>query len=239
MTLRRPGFTLIELLVVIAIIAILAAILFPLFMAAKESASRSACVNNLRQIGTALTLYMDAYNGRYPYPMAGLRPASMPSADTFSGGSPGVAGLAWLLSRHAKNAKIWECRLGAKRDFGASVYDIPHGVSTSSIWNLVGFVQTPGVGIVTTNYLSFPLNRTSVNDPEYARGLTPVEFMNKWGRVFSPGGAEGNYKQPRWNGRMIQDGYYPVAPIFFSHKGGTNILFYDGRAQWVRDPGRF
>jgi len=133
LTLRRPGFTLIELLVVIAIIAILAAILFPIFMGAKESASRSACVNNLRQIGTALTLYMDGYNGRYPYPMAGLRPASMPSTDTFSGGSPGVAGLAWLLSKYTRNARIWECRLGAKRDISASVYDVPHGVSTSSM----------------------------------------------------------------------------------------------------------
>lgn len=60
------GFTLIELLVVIAIIAILAAILFPVFAKAKQAANRTACLNNLKQISTALRNYADDYNGYYP-----------------------------------------------------------------------------------------------------------------------------------------------------------------------------
>lgn len=63
---RRQGFTLIELLVVIAIIAILAAILFPIFGKAKESAKRSSCLSNLKQLGYAMTLYQDNYDGDYP-----------------------------------------------------------------------------------------------------------------------------------------------------------------------------
>jgi len=63
---RDKGFTLIELLVVIAIIAILAAILFPIFMRAKESARVSACVSNLRQIGIALQTYAEAWHGTNP-----------------------------------------------------------------------------------------------------------------------------------------------------------------------------
>lgn len=59
------GFTLIELLVVIAIIAILAAILFPVFMSAKAAASRSQCVSNLKQIGICIAMYADDNGGRY------------------------------------------------------------------------------------------------------------------------------------------------------------------------------
>lgn len=60
------GFTLIELLVVIAIIAILAALLFPVFGSAQESARRSGCASNLKQIGTALDLYLSDSADRYP-----------------------------------------------------------------------------------------------------------------------------------------------------------------------------
>jgi prepilin-type N-terminal cleavage/methylation domain-containing protein/prepilin-type processing-associated H-X9-DG protein len=64
-TLRR-GFTLIELLVVIAIIAILAAILFPVFAKAREKSRATACVNNEKQIGTGVSLYMDDWDETYP-----------------------------------------------------------------------------------------------------------------------------------------------------------------------------
>ena len=63
---RRNGFTLIELLVVIAIIAILAAILFPVFARARENARKSACQSNLKQIGLACGMYSQDYDGRLP-----------------------------------------------------------------------------------------------------------------------------------------------------------------------------
>jgi prepilin-type N-terminal cleavage/methylation domain-containing protein/prepilin-type processing-associated H-X9-DG protein len=65
-TKRHHGFTLIELLVVIAIIAILAAILFPVFAAARERARSSTCQSNLKQIGVAWKMYADDYDGAYP-----------------------------------------------------------------------------------------------------------------------------------------------------------------------------
>jgi prepilin-type N-terminal cleavage/methylation domain-containing protein/prepilin-type processing-associated H-X9-DG protein len=62
----KKGFTLIELLVVIAIIAILAAILFPVFARARENARRASCQSNLKQIGLGLMQYTQDYDERYP-----------------------------------------------------------------------------------------------------------------------------------------------------------------------------
>ena len=62
----RRGFTLIELLVVIAIIAILAAILFPVFVTVKERARMANCTSNMRQIAMALFVYYDDYDAVYP-----------------------------------------------------------------------------------------------------------------------------------------------------------------------------
>jgi prepilin-type N-terminal cleavage/methylation domain-containing protein/prepilin-type processing-associated H-X9-DG protein len=63
----HSGFTLIELLVVIAIIAILAAILFPVFAAAREKARQTSCASNLKQLGLALTQYVQDYDEMAPF----------------------------------------------------------------------------------------------------------------------------------------------------------------------------
>ncbi|HPT99040.1 MAG TPA: prepilin-type N-terminal cleavage/methylation domain-containing protein, partial [Armatimonadota bacterium] len=60
----RRGFTLIELLVVIAIIAILAAILFPVFARARENARKASCQSNLKQIATAASMYIQDWDER-------------------------------------------------------------------------------------------------------------------------------------------------------------------------------
>ena len=65
MFVKRRGFTLIELLVVIAIIAILAAILFPVFAQAREKARQTACLSNLKQVGTGLQMYSQDYDEAY------------------------------------------------------------------------------------------------------------------------------------------------------------------------------
>lgn len=75
---KRNGFTLIELLVVILIIAVLMAILFPVFGKAREKARAATCVSNLKQIGQAVAMYVQDYDGRLFTNRASLSPASGP-----------------------------------------------------------------------------------------------------------------------------------------------------------------
>src|SRR5437016_5404992 len=66
---RKPGFTLIELLVVIAIIAILAAILFPVFAQARAKARQATCLSNQKQLGLAWVMYAQDYDETSPNPV--------------------------------------------------------------------------------------------------------------------------------------------------------------------------
>jgi prepilin-type N-terminal cleavage/methylation domain-containing protein len=81
----RVGFTLIELLVVIAIIAILAAILFPVFSRAREKARQTSCLSNLRQSATAVGQYVQDYDEAFPMSVYLALNASGPCALTMLG----------------------------------------------------------------------------------------------------------------------------------------------------------
>ena len=89
----RHGFTLIELLVVIAIIAILAAMLLPALTSAKERAKRLSCLNNLKQLGTALFVYVGDFNDKIPKPAyTGLTGATLPWTTYLLYNGAGTAG---------------------------------------------------------------------------------------------------------------------------------------------------
>ena len=109
---RRSAFTLIELLVVIAIIAILAAILFPAFARARESARRSSCLNNFKQIGLGFMQYSQDYDETLP--------RFSQSANGYNGfagyGAAGDDGARWadMLEPYLKSTQIFNCPSGTK-----------------------------------------------------------------------------------------------------------------------------
>src|SRR5437016_2483284 len=92
---RSPGFTLIELLVVIAIIAILAAILFPVFAQARAKARQASCLSNSKQLGLALYLYAQDYDETLP-------------PETFNYNNDDNTVYA-LVQAYTKNLQIWTC----------------------------------------------------------------------------------------------------------------------------------
>ncbi len=100
------GFTLIELLVVIAIIAILAAILFPVFSRARESAKRVSCTSNLKQIGGAVMMYVKDYNDHYPWLAT---PWYTGTVQLIGGGSAQLRLIQDVLKPFTKNPMIWKC----------------------------------------------------------------------------------------------------------------------------------
>jgi prepilin-type N-terminal cleavage/methylation domain-containing protein/prepilin-type processing-associated H-X9-DG protein len=109
---QRGGFTLIELLVVIAIIAILAAILFPVFAQAREKARTASCMSNCKQLGLAVQMYTNDYDESLPY--SGVYGTNHPLY------KQGYEWALWvvLLNPYIKNFQIWQCPSGRESIIG-------------------------------------------------------------------------------------------------------------------------
>jgi prepilin-type N-terminal cleavage/methylation domain-containing protein/prepilin-type processing-associated H-X9-DG protein len=156
----RCGFTLIELLVVIAILAIMAALLFPVFAQARDKARQAACLSNLRQIGSALTLYLQDYDERLPNCCQWGRAWSLMTGDlTGPCAQVGITKattmstylgpeqmppryIQELLHPYVKNAQLWFCPGVGKDRFWAQWSSagtrITYGFNgTTYMWNLV------------------------------------------------------------------------------------------------------
>ena len=124
----RRGFTLIELLVVIAIIAILAAILFPVFARAREKAKQTSCLSNLKQIGLAAMMYCQDYDDRSPRGSG----YSTPDVIIANAGE-------WFitLEPYVKNSQIFSCPSQPYKDFySAGLYSTALGYGVSYGRNL-------------------------------------------------------------------------------------------------------
>jgi prepilin-type N-terminal cleavage/methylation domain-containing protein len=114
---RRKAFTLIELLVVIAIIAILAAILFPVFARARENARRASCQSNLKQIALGIHQYTQDYDERFPLGAYDAGGSTSPQNDSgmpgyyYSASNDGQRHIAWMdfIFPYVKSTQIFGC----------------------------------------------------------------------------------------------------------------------------------
>lgn len=226
---RSPGFTLIELLVVIAIIAILAAILFPVFGRAKEAAKKSACLSNLRQIGTSMVLYETDFDDRMPDRRdlkvslpGGWRPwASWPPSDPRAGWASAT------LQPYTKSNSIWTCDSISGSAMGALI-QVRQPLDTT-------------LGAPVTRYWMWRFDQIT----------EPIPLDNFWGKspdqAVSDLAMSGNPTVGNPIGdadvELAVDPYFPatIPSVEASlkglavHSGGRNRLFLDGHAKWMRD----
>ncbi len=144
---KPQGFTLIELLVVIAIIAILAAILFPVFAQARESARAAACLSNMRQLGTAMAMYAQDADEKYaPTRMTGFNPTTgeCPGCCKSDNASdPPITGWRSATDPYIKNYQIWQCPSNPNRDLSTEEADKNFKVSYSVNGTIEWFLQAP------------------------------------------------------------------------------------------------
>ena len=213
---RRSGFTLIELLVVIAIIAILAAILFPVFARAREKARQTSCLSNMKQIGLAGIMYLQDYDGRYPHAWYG------------AGGVPyELVGFNFreLLNPYIKNEQIWACP-SRDQTFAACHYSgQPWGRGTNT-W--LGRLHDGSYGINYNTWYNFP------NPPA---GVSTGIAGQKDSLIDDPAGTYAFVEcgcLALWPGTVPGIGGLSSRDVY-PHNGGFNAAFADGHAKWLRE----
>ena len=137
---QRRGFTLIELLVVIAIIAILAAILFPVFAQAREKARQSACMSNMRQIGTGVMMYVQDWDESYPMSRLILLPH-------FSYCNQRIVTWKHEILPYVKNIDVFKCPSNPNNKFpdetrnataeGYATFPVSYAYNGAILWELI------------------------------------------------------------------------------------------------------
>ncbi len=152
----RKAFTLIELLVVIAIIAILAAILFPVFARARENARRASCQSNEKQIGLGVLQYTQDYDERYPFQAA----SDNVTISTPMGADPALS-IPDKLQTYIKSEQIWKCPSGTGSGRISYHYNgAVQGIAQAEIQEVArtAMLRDPGSGSTFNGFYLRPQN---------------------------------------------------------------------------------
>jgi prepilin-type N-terminal cleavage/methylation domain-containing protein/prepilin-type processing-associated H-X9-DG protein len=219
---KNGAFTLIELLVVIAIIAILAAILFPVFAQAREKARQTACLSNCRQLSLAIMQYAQDYDEDMPFTINGPNNGSSTSYITWDeafqpyikNGSPDVNVASVYVCPSAKNAKI-----------------------PSNGTYAVSYITNGSVMRTNTNGATAPYSLSRFQEPSSTIAMGETDFAP------TGTGSKTNYQS-----FQLCNGTKPMTPAEIDepapvgqaksrlawnrHNGGANYVFVDGHAKW-------
>ncbi len=209
---RKQAFTLIELLVVIAIIAILAAILFPVFATAREKARQSTCQSNLKQIGMGMAQYVQDYDETF---ISGLNGIGMWGATQIN--------VLEVITPYIKAPNVFACPSNpvsdnamnyATNQYGKASYIVCRQLFSTSYGapHLMSFIQEPSNKLMVTETVAYA-GGSGVN----GAGDTAVGdfYLSQ-----TPAQSAANYQDPWKN-------------MFAGHNGMMNVLFCDGHVKMV------
>jgi prepilin-type N-terminal cleavage/methylation domain-containing protein/prepilin-type processing-associated H-X9-DG protein len=221
---NRSGFTLIELLVVIAIIAILAAILFPVFAQAREAARKTTCLSNLKQIGTAASMYEQDFDENCMPAFAGTQSFGNQWPEL---SEPYLKNLGQINASvgYQFNGKVFMCptapmtaNVNLRRPYGYNFVYLGRGttivplaavqapastIRICEIWRIDASFPSPGIGSV----LAYPPSNATASfifPRDWHSGQTAVLFVDnhvkamKREKIMEPGGGSSGLSADPW-----------------------------------------
>jgi prepilin-type N-terminal cleavage/methylation domain-containing protein/prepilin-type processing-associated H-X9-DG protein len=226
---RKAAFTLIELLVVIAVIAILAAILFPVFARTREKARQAACLSNQHQIAMAVLMYISDYDERFPFVLDYSRnlitnanngddPKASPGGGDHYNALNGVTGLepqfqlVWQMAPYVKNDNLWYCPT-VGRDFVWDAYVKIGG------WPKGATMRDQG----TTYGYDYAAGNSDWSQITFMGGkpLAILRDSSRWPMLWDePSGF-------RYTGSLADP---PLSTV--PHSGGQNVAYGDGHSHF-------
>jgi len=201
----KRGFTLIELLVVIAIIAILAAILFPVFARARENARRTSCQSNLKQVGLGLRQYTQDNDELFP-----LTYVDVNASGTFNAGDTG-----WVVAiqPYVKSYQLFQC---ASETNG--MVSSP-GTTSSDTAGYTDYWYNAGLAGMNESGINFVANTIANGDGD--SGHAAYCLSGNGGTAPAPCAA--------WTAGTAPGSGYAVR-----HLDGANFAYADGHVKWLR-----